>query len=235
MPSHSDLEIKSRLALGLGLLSLVVILLLRLLLPVLAISGLGAATYWLWQQQQRRHRQRQRQHARLNAKFYQLLQRQQGRISILDFAMYSRLDGTAAQAYLNTQAQAFSAYFETTLRGDIIYVFNIATVHDGIPHHSNSQAEVAWAHAERVYVERTRAEKAQAAWANAKQIRTLRQLSQRGAHQPPVSAQSTTDGLESDATQLSVERPVELPTVRGRSNDSESESVITIEVPAVRG
>ena len=227
MPSHSDLEIKSRLALGLGLLSLVVILLLRLLLPVLAISGLGAASYWLWRQQQRRHRQRQRHQARLNTKFYQLLQRQQGRISVLDFAMHSRLDGTSAQAYLNAQAQAFSAYFETTLRGDIIYVFNVATVPGGAPHHATAQAEAAWAHAESAHMQRAREEKAQAAWANAKQIRTLRQLSQRDSEQRSnASAPPSTDISGGDTAQL--------PVVRGRA-DGNPDPVITIEVPAVRG
>ncbi len=197
MPSHSDLEIKSRLVLGLGFLSLVVILLLRLLLPVLAFSGLGAVGYWLWRQQQKRKRRQQRHQARLNTKFYQLLRRQQGRISVLDFAMHTRLDGTAAQAYLNNQAQAFSACFETTLRGDIIYVFNVAAVH-GDSHYSSSPAESAWAYAEGPYGAKAH-EKTQAAWANAKQIRTLRQLSQR------------------------------------TSTGSEPDSVVTIEVPAVRG
>ncbi len=203
MPSHSDLEIKSRLVLGLGFLSLVVILLLRLLLPVLAFSGLGAAGYWLWRQQQKRKRRQQRHQARLNTKFYQLLRRQQGRVSVLDFAMHTRLDGTAAQVYLNNQAQAFSACFETTLRGDIIYVFNVAAVHGNSPHYPPSPAEAAWAYAEGPYAAKAYGAKAreetQAAWANAKQIRTLRQLSQRA------------------------------------STGSEPDSVVTIEVPAVRG
>lgn len=205
MASRSDLEIKSRLALGLGLLSLVVILLLRLLLPVLAAVGLGAAGYWLWRQRQRRKRQQQRHQARLNTKFYQLLQRQQGRISVLDFAMHTRLDGTAAQTYLNAQAQAFSAYFETTLRGDIIYVFNGVAVNGEATHPPASQAEAAWAYADGAHVARTREEKAHAAWANAKQIRTLRQLSQ---------------------CDLSK---------RDSKADSAPDSVVTIEVPAVRG
>lgn len=229
MPSHSDLAIKSRLALGVGLLSLVVVLLLRLLLPVLAISGLAAAGYWLWRQQQRRHRQRQRHQARLNTKFYQLLQQQQGRISVLDFAMYSRLDGGAAQAYLNAQAQAFSAYFETTPRGDIIYVFNVAAV-PGEPHHTAAQAEAAWAHAESAHMQRTREEKAQAAWANARQIRTLRQLSQRDSDQLSYTAIAPppTGTPSSDTAQL--------PAIRDRDrSDSSSAPVITIEVSAVRG
>ncbi|MGB3294238.1 MAG: hypothetical protein WBB01_14720, partial [Phormidesmis sp.] len=112
MPPRYDLEIKSRLVLGLALLSLVVVLLLRLLLPVLLIAGLGVGSYWLWRQWQLHQRKRQRHQAQINAKFYQLLQQQQGRISVLDFAMYAKIEGAAAQSYLNAQAQAFSAYFD---------------------------------------------------------------------------------------------------------------------------
>jgi hypothetical protein len=171
MPSRSDLEIKSRFFLGLGLLSLVVVLLLRLLLPVLVIAALGAGGYWLWRQQQQQQQQRQ---ARLDAKFYQLLRQQQGHISVLDFAMYAQIHGAAAQTYLNAQAQAFLAHFETTVHGDIIYVFNLATMPGS---HRATPAEAAWAYAEQARSERVRAEKAQVAWANAKQIRTLSQLS----------------------------------------------------------
>ena len=111
MPSRSDLEIKSRLFLGLGLLGIVAILLLRILLPLLLIIGFGAGAFWLWQQYRKKKQRQQRQQARINAKFYQLLRQQQGRISVLDFAIRTQLDGAAAQAYLNTQAQAFSAFF----------------------------------------------------------------------------------------------------------------------------
>ena len=168
MPSRSDLEIKSRLVLGIGLLSLVVVLLLRLLLPLLALIGLGALGLWLWRSHRQKQQQQQRQQARINAKFYQLLQQQQGRISVLDFAMRTQLDGAAAQAYLNAQAQAFSAFFETTPQGDLIYVFSSAAVGKAHPH-----PEAAWTYAEQV-----KAEQAHAAWSNARQIRTLRQLSQ---------------------------------------------------------
>jgi hypothetical protein len=175
MPSRSDLEIKSRLFLGLGLLSLVV-LLLRLLLPVFVIAALGAGGYWLWRQWKQQQQQQQRRQARLDAKFYQLLRQQQGHISVLDFAMFAQINGAAAQSYLNAQAQAFLAHFETTVRGDIIYVFNLATM-PGPSSHRFTPAETAWAYAEQAHSARMRAKKAQTAWANAKQIRTLSQLS----------------------------------------------------------
>lgn len=178
MPSRSNLEIKARLVLGVGLLGLVVVLLLKLLLPVLALVGLAAGSYYLWQQWRRQQQQQQRRQNRINAQFYQLLQQQQGRISVLDFAMRTQLTGEAAQDYLNVQAQAFSAFFETTAQGDIIYVFNLGAVRQPAQHRPASQAEAAWAYAEQVRAERVQAEKTHAAWTNAKQIRTLRQISQ---------------------------------------------------------
>ncbi len=234
MPSRSDLEIKGRLVLGVGLLALVVVLLLRLLLPVFAIAGLAAGSYYLWQQNRKQKQHRQKQQARINAKFYQLLQQQQGRISVLDFAMRTQMNGTAAQAYLNTQAQAFSAFFETTPQGDIIYVFNLASVH----HPQATQAEAAWAYAEQMHVRRAQAERAQAqqahaAWSNAKQIRTLRQLSQSEDLTAKSVAQRTVSNPEP------TDKPViRLPEPKASSQPSKSDSsngTITIDVTAVRG
>lgn len=234
MPPRYDLEIKSRLVLGLALLSLVVVLLLRLLLPVLLIAGIGAGGYWLWQQWQQQQRRRQRQQAQLNAKFYQLLQRQQGRISVLDFAMFAKIEGVAAQSYLNAQAQAFSAYFETTLQGDIIYVFNLAAVRgesERSPRPTPPVAPVApWTYAEQVSAERARAEKAQTAWANAKQLRTLRQLSQRDLKRN-AAGQTGQNGVLAPKVQADA---AQSPTIRGRANEA-PDGIVTIDVPAVRG
>jgi len=183
MHSRSDLEIKLRLVLGLILLSLVVVLLLRLLLPVLATIGFVAGGYWLWQQYRNQQQRYQRQQARIHAQFYQLLRQQQGRISVLDFAMRTRLSGADAQNYLNTQAQAFSAFFETTLSGDLIYVFN--TTHSDRVQQEAHQARAYSEHAsaERAYAQQAQAAAqtaAQTAWTNANQIRTLRELSKQG-------------------------------------------------------
>lgn len=263
MRPHSDLEIKSRLVLGLGLLSLVVVLLLRLLLPVLIVGGLGVGGYWLWRQWQNQRQKQQRRQTRLNAKFYQLLRQQQGRISVLDFAMSAKLEGTAAQAYLNDQAQAFSAYFETTGQGDIIYVFNLAVVQGGQPpgaqtYPQAAQAEAAWAYAEQTRARQARAEQAQSAWASAKQIRTLRQLSQcdlkqkaaaqgeRPAHSPARSVRLPHEGIETVASAGKHESPNALSGERLDESEPSStilreraseapDAVVTIDVSAVQG
>ena len=164
---------------GLGLIAFV--LLFRLLLPVLLLMGLMAIGYWIWRTVHRHHQQQRRRQARLNTQFYQLLKRQQGRISALDFAMFTQTDGLVAQNYLNEQAQAFSAYCETTIQGDIVYVFNLATI-DQPTHYDNVQA--AWA--EQARAQKAHFESKRAAWISAKQMRSLRQLSQKAAIEKPV-------------------------------------------------
>jgi serine/threonine-protein kinase RIO1 len=232
MPSRSDLEIKSRLVLGLGLLSLVVVLLLRLLLPLLAIFGLGAMGFLLWRSHSKKRQQQKRQQTRINAKFYKLLQQQQGRISVLDFAMRTQLDGPAAQAYLNRQAQSFSAFFETTPQGDLIYVFSSAAARSNA-----TQAEAAWAYSEQAMEkarvdqarsQRARAQraqqKAQTAWNNAKQIRTLRQLAKK---EQPEARKPTPHKLPHQHALTG--------SVRPDSPAAAPQNVITIDVTAVRG
>lgn len=232
MPSRSNLETKSRLALGLGLLSLVAILLLRLLLPVVVmaipLALFGAGGYWIYGQWQRQ----QRQQARIDAQFYHLLRQRQGLISVLDLAMSAQINGSEAQAYLNTQAQAFSAYCKTTLHGDIVYVFSA----------------VAWPSAPRA-----QDKKVQAAWANAKQLRVLRQLSQLGLAKDRGLKASLPSSFERNAIP-SVKRSaiaplnpkttaVDLPAMvrqspvqRVRARDSANSAVtgVTIDVPSVR-
>lgn len=164
---------------GLGLIAFV--LLLRLLLPMLLLLGLIALGYWTWRSVHRYHQRRRRRQARLNTQFYQLLKRQQGRISALDFAMFTQTDGLAAQDYLNEQAQAFSAYCETTIQGDIVYVFNLAAINQLT---QNESAQIAWeeqARAQRAYRERKKA-----AWISAKQMQALRERSPKETNHQPV-------------------------------------------------
>ena len=120
----SDLEAQVRLALLICLSLLLAVLLLQLVLPWLLVGAISGALYWLWRRVDRARRQRQ---TVLNQVFYTVLQAQQGRVSVLDFAMQAQLSGTEAQAYLDEQARAFSARFEPTLQGDILYVFSLGT------------------------------------------------------------------------------------------------------------
>ncbi|MGB3293438.1 MAG: hypothetical protein WBB01_10665, partial [Phormidesmis sp.] len=114
-----------------------------------------------------------------------------------------------------------------TAQGDIIYVFNLAAVRGG----GTSQAQAAspeatWAYAHQARAERARAEKAQTAWANAKQIRTLRQLSKcdLGRTASESSAQALAPNLQKDTAESTT-----------GSREGEATDIVTIDVPAVRG
>ncbi len=56
-------------------------------------------------------------------RFFQLLQANQGRLSLLDFAAATRLEPAIARRHLDGWAKEFSATFEVSDDGDIDYVF----------------------------------------------------------------------------------------------------------------
>ena len=177
MPSRSEFESQSRILLGLGLISLVAFLLLRLLWPVILLCVIGVGGYWLWRQQWQKLQQHQRHQERLDSKFYQLLYQRQGYVSALDLAMSTGLTGHSAQRYLHRQAQAFGACFQRTIRGDIVYIFNIAGLY---PQPNYTPTAAARAYAERIYAEQRLAQKDRAAWEKAYYARNLRRLPAEG-------------------------------------------------------
>lgn len=56
-------------------------------------------------------------------RFFQLLQANQGRVSLLDFAAATRLEPAIARRYLDGWAKDCLATFEVTADGDVDYVF----------------------------------------------------------------------------------------------------------------
>jgi hypothetical protein len=99
---------------------------LRVLLPSLRVVVPILVGWWLW----RRFRSRQQgQQEALNAIFYQLIQEHQGRITVLDFAMSTKLPAIAAREFLDARAKEFSAHFEVTEQGDTFYVFRTLKSH----------------------------------------------------------------------------------------------------------
>lgn len=75
---------------------------------------------WLWKQYQQRE-QKQLEH--LHQVFYQLIKKNKGRITTLDFAMTAQVSGEIAQEYLDQRAKEFVPHFEVTEQGGIIYYF----------------------------------------------------------------------------------------------------------------
>lgn len=88
----------------------------------LILAGVGGAG-WIWRYY---HRQRQKRLTELNTVFYQLVKENQGRLTALDLAMKTQLPGEVVQQYLEKRAREFSANFEITEQGGILYYFQTA-------------------------------------------------------------------------------------------------------------
>lgn len=165
----SALEHQSRLILGVGLLSIGLALLLKLLWPILLVVGVGAGSYWLWLKQYQQFVTYQQKEDRLIDCFCSLLEQRQGRISSLEFAMYARVESRQAQRYLHAQAQSFGAFFERTVHGDIIYIFNPAVVYSLEPRYAPPTAYIDAAYVRHTQQNQPRAS-AEVAWTNAQQL-----------------------------------------------------------------
>ena len=87
---------------------------------VLLIATPFVAAWWVWKQH---HSKKREQQSHLNSTFYQLLQDNRGRVTVLDFALKSNLTGLQAKQYLDQQAQEFMADFEVTEQGELVYCF----------------------------------------------------------------------------------------------------------------
>ncbi|MEO1620212.1 MAG: hypothetical protein AAFU53_04165 [Cyanobacteria bacterium J06632_3] len=243
-----------------SIVAAVVMFALWLMWPVVLLIALVGGGYWLWHQRHQQQQQEARYEARLNSQFYELLHQRQGRVSALELAMHTRISGTKARQYLHRQAQSFGGFFERTVHGDVIYIFNLAAMYSGSP--AMTPAEVAWAYAERERLQHMRAstytqhlrdlrERGQmrshlstasdASKANAPKMiapafeNALDVLSARAAlstSQRPSAAPSSTDQSSADQQREGMADVDTTNVVRGRASGAPHQ-VITIDVLAV--
>lgn len=61
----------------------------------------------------------------LQSHFYQLLQQNQGKITVLNFAMQSQLSAADARSYLDKKAKEFNANFQVSEEGAVSYQFDV--------------------------------------------------------------------------------------------------------------
>jgi len=92
---------------------------MTLLVERLLLLGLGGLLLlWLWQRQVW-----QRQKEKLEAAFYDLLEHQGGKITLIQLVAKSRIDPEIAQSFLREQAQFFGAVMESDPHGHDYYQF----------------------------------------------------------------------------------------------------------------
>lgn len=113
---------------GYIVLFILAISLIQMLLPFIILAGVGWGIYKFWQywnhQQQQTNNTYKEQQDKLISVLYKLIQKHQGRISVLDFAMSAKVSSTEAKIFLDEKAKEFLAEFEPTDSGDVLYVFN---------------------------------------------------------------------------------------------------------------
>lgn len=80
---------------------------------------LGGALLWS------AHHQTQREYQdKLWTAFYELIQRQDGHVSVLSYAMQAKVTGEVARQFLDARSQEFNGHFRVSAEGDISYWFN---------------------------------------------------------------------------------------------------------------
>ena len=62
---------------------------------------------------------------RLQSQFYQMLQQNHGRVTVLGFAMQSQLPAASARQYLDEKAKEFNANFQVNEEGAVSYHFDV--------------------------------------------------------------------------------------------------------------
>ncbi|MTJ07851.1 MULTISPECIES: hypothetical protein [unclassified Anabaena] len=96
------------------------------------IFGVPSAILGSWlalslYQQNRKDKQvlKQQNNEQLRSQFYQTLQQNQGRVTLLNFAMQSQLPAAEAKKYLDEKAKEFNANFQVTEEGAVSYHFDV--------------------------------------------------------------------------------------------------------------
>lgn len=97
----------------------ILLLLTRTAFPLILAIASGTGIWLLWQSVRRRRE-------RLDGVFYRLIRERGGRITPLDLALETQLPGSEVQSYLDRKAVEFSARFEVTEDGGIVYTFSTA-------------------------------------------------------------------------------------------------------------
>ncbi|MEL7036801.1 MAG: hypothetical protein AAFO04_14435 [Cyanobacteria bacterium J06592_8] len=105
------------IAIALGLL------VMKDVIPLLLFLVGGVGSWRLWKRYQKKQLDKQ---THLNEVFYHLVKENEGWITPLDLAMNAQVSAEDVQGFLDQKATEFSAQFEVTDQGGILYYFSTA-------------------------------------------------------------------------------------------------------------
>lgn len=88
----------------------------------LGVPLLVGGSWLIWGAKQQNQKQLR---DRLQSTFYDLVEKNQGRISVLLFAKEANITGTEAKQYLDLKAKEFNALFDLSNEGGIYYYFHL--------------------------------------------------------------------------------------------------------------
>lgn len=92
--------------------------------PSVLLGGWLALGFYRQGQQERKAIKEQASD-QMRSTFYRMIQENNGRITLLSFAMQSQLPPVAARQYLDEQAKLFNANFKVSEEGGISYHFDV--------------------------------------------------------------------------------------------------------------
>jgi hypothetical protein len=93
-------------------------------IPTLILGGwLSLGLYRESQEEKRAINQQMNEH--LQSLFYQMLQENKGRMTVVGFAMKSQVPAASARQYLDEKAKEFNANFKVSEEGSVSYHFEI--------------------------------------------------------------------------------------------------------------
>ncbi|MGC9526932.1 MAG: hypothetical protein ACP5D7_15470 [Limnospira sp.] len=104
----------------------ILLVLTRTAFPLILAIASGTGIWLLWQSVRRRQEY-------LDRVFYRQIRERGGRITPLDLALETGLPASQVQSYLDRQAVEFSARFEVTEDGGIVYTFSTAETQAAVP------------------------------------------------------------------------------------------------------
>lgn len=89
------------------------------------LLGIPATTAGLWLAMALQQQEQVEREQHLQRTFFQLLRRQQGRITPLQLAEATGISGTEAKAYLSLQARIYDGSFDVNSTGSITFCFDL--------------------------------------------------------------------------------------------------------------
>ncbi len=102
---------------------------LSIVIMAIGLPPTGIAGWLMWSLVRQHQRDSialsQAQRQKLQATLFRLLKQNNGRVSLLQFAMEADLPGDSAKDYLKLQAQVFDAEVEVSIGGNPIYCFEV--------------------------------------------------------------------------------------------------------------